>query len=100
MVGGGIWCPEPSLLKALRKDVYDNIDEFTGILRDAKFQKYYVLEGEKLKKVPAPFPADFPEGDLLKYKILHGVELCSRFVFREGGRGRAVCGTTFIDAAF
>ena len=68
MVGGGIWCPEPSLLKALRKDVYDNIDEFTGILRDAKFQKYYVLEGEKLKKVPAPFPADFPEGDLLKYK--------------------------------
>ena len=43
MVGGGIWCPEPSLLKALRKDVYDNIDEFTGILRDAKFQKYYVL---------------------------------------------------------
>ena len=27
-----------------------------------------MLEGEKLKKVPAPFPADFPEGDLLKYK--------------------------------
>ena len=21
-----------------------------------------------MKKVPAPFPADFPEGDLLKYK--------------------------------
>ena len=68
MIGGGIWCPEPSLLKALRKDVYDNIDEFTGIIRDAEFQKHYGLEGEKLKKVPAPFPADFPEGDLLKYK--------------------------------
>ena len=41
MIGGGIWCPEPSLLKALRKDVYDNIDEFTGIIRDTEFQKYY-----------------------------------------------------------
>lgn len=68
LFGGGIWCPEPSLLKALRKDVYDNIEEFTGIIRDPHFQEHYVLEGEQLKKVPAPFPADFPEADLLKYK--------------------------------
>ena len=68
LLAGGIWCPEPSLLKALRKDVYDNIDEFTGIIRDKEFQKYYVLDGEKLKTVPAPFPKDFPEGELLKYK--------------------------------
>lgn len=68
LLAGGIWCPEPSLLKALRKDVYDNIDEFTGIIRDKEFQKYYTLDGEKLKTVPAPFPKDFPEGELLKYK--------------------------------
>lgn len=68
LLAGGIWCPEPSLLKALRKDVYDNIDEFTGIIRDKEFRKYYVLDGEKLKNVPAPFPKDFPEGELLKYK--------------------------------
>lgn len=68
LFGGGIWCPEPSLLKALRKDVYDNIEEFAGIIRDPHFQEHYVLEGEQLKKVPAPFPADFPEADLLKYK--------------------------------
>ena len=35
MIGGGIWCPEPSLLKALRKDVFDYIYVFTGIIRDA-----------------------------------------------------------------
>lgn len=68
LLSGGIWCPEPSLLKALRKDVYDNIDEFTGIVRDKKFQKYYTLDGEKLKTVPQPFPKDFPEGEMLKYK--------------------------------
>ena len=68
LLSGGIWCPEPSLLKALRKDVYDNIDEFTGIIRDKKFQKYYTLDGEKLKTVPQPFPKDFPEGEMLKYK--------------------------------
>ncbi len=68
LFAGGIWCPEPSLLKALRKDVYDNIEEFTGIIRKPEFQKQYVLDGEKLKKVPAPFPSDFPEGELLKYK--------------------------------
>lgn len=68
LLSGGIWCPEPSLLKALRKDVYDNIDEFMGIIRDKKFQKYYTLDGEKLKTVPQPFPKDFPEGEMLKYK--------------------------------
>ena len=68
LLSGGIWCPEPSLLKALRKDVYDNIDEFTGIIRDKKFQKYYTLDGEKLKTVPQPFPKDFSEGEMLKYK--------------------------------
>lgn len=68
LFGGGIWGPEPLLLKALRQDVYDNVDEFTGIIRDKEFAKYYTLEGEKLKKIPPMFPKDFPEGELLKYK--------------------------------
>lgn len=41
-----------------------------------------------------------PGRGFVEIQILHGVELCSQFVFREGGRGRAVCGTTFIDATF
>ena len=76
LLAGGVWCPEPSLLKALRQDVYDNIDEFTGIVRDKEFAKYYRLDGEKLKKVPAPFPKDSPEADMLKFKaytVTHGV---------------------------
>ena len=68
LLAGGIWCPPPALLKALRMDIYGNIEEFSEIMRDKEFSKYYRLDGEKLKKVPAPFPSDFPEAEWLKYK--------------------------------
>lgn len=70
LIGGGLYCPEPALLKRVRRDIYDNIEEFTGILRSKGFAKEFRgLDAEgMLKKVPAPFPPDFPEGDLLKHK--------------------------------
>lgn len=69
LIGGGLYCPEPALLKRVRRDIYDNIEEFTGILRDKEFAKEFRLYPEgMLKKVPAPFPPDFPESDLLKHK--------------------------------
>lgn len=68
LLSGGIWCPPPALLKALRMDIYGNVEEFSEILHEPEFSKYYHLDGEKLKKVPAPFPKDFPQADWLKYK--------------------------------
>lgn len=70
LFGGGCYCPEPALLKRLRKDIYDNVEEFTSILREPVFLAEFkeIDPTDKLKKVPAPFPADFPEADLLKYK--------------------------------
>lgn len=70
LLGGGLYCPEPSLLKKLRQDIYDNIEEFTSILKEKEFALEFagIDATDKLKKVPAPFPADFPRGDLLKYK--------------------------------
>ena len=70
LLGGGCYCPEPALLKRLRQDIYDNIEEFTTIIRDPEFVKEFgeLDSTDKLKKVPAPFPADFPEADLLKHK--------------------------------
>lgn len=68
LFAGGIWCPSPAMLKALRRDVYDNVEEFLAIIRNPEFEKYYYMDGEKLKKVPVPFPKDFPEAELLKYK--------------------------------
>lgn len=70
LVGGGLYCPGPALLKRVRKDIYDNIEEFTGILRSEAFANEFAGLDEEgmLKKVPAPFPADFSEGNLLKHK--------------------------------
>lgn len=70
LLGGGCYCPEPPLLKRIRQDIYDNIEEFTSIIRDPEFAAEFpeIDQDEKLKKVPAPFPADFKEADLLKHK--------------------------------
>lgn len=87
LLGGGCYCPEPALLKRLRQDIYDNIEEFTSILRDPEFSAEFpeIDPDGKLKKVPAPFPADFPEGDLLKYKHYDVVSLKSDAWFESGG---------------
>ncbi|MCP9612066.1 DUF2461 domain-containing protein [Coprobacter tertius] len=69
LVSGGVWCPEPKLLKALRQSVFENYEEFLSIIENNKFKKVYPqFEGETLKIVPRPFPKDFIYPDLLKRK--------------------------------
>jgi len=68
-VSGGVWQPEPKLLKQLRKDIYNNIEELTGILENEKFkQKFGEFEGEKLQRMPDGFPKDCPYESILKNK--------------------------------
>lgn len=68
-LGGGIWMPPKEVLKALRLAVYDHPEEMRAILEDPGFKKYFTdFDGEKLKKAPAGFPADFPHMDLLRTK--------------------------------
>lgn len=69
LVSGGVWCPDPKMLKQLRRDIYDNIEEFTGILENEKFKKVYgALEGDMLKRMPDGFPKDSPYDYILKHK--------------------------------
>lgn len=69
LFAGGIWCLDSPILKALRKDVYDNIEEFKSIVENPDFTRYYEMDKEDmLKKVPAPFLADFPDGEWLRMK--------------------------------
>ena len=90
-LAGGIWCPPPSLLKALRMDIYGNVEEFSEILSDKEFARYYHLDGEKLKKVPAPFPKDFPQAEWLKYKYYTvGCDVDDSLFEGEGAVGRVV----------
>jgi uncharacterized protein (TIGR02453 family) len=69
LLSGGVWCPPPPLLKKLRQDIYDNMDEFLGIIENKDFKKVYPeLEGELLKRMPAGFPTDCPYDYILKHK--------------------------------
>ncbi len=69
-VASGIWCPPSELLKALRKSIYDNIDELNQIITSPEFTKYFekFYDEEKLKTVPPGFPKDFKDAELLKLK--------------------------------
>jgi uncharacterized protein (TIGR02453 family) len=69
MLAGGIYMPPPDVLKAVRTEIYENVEEFKGIIGSREFKDYFgELWGEKLKSVPQGFPADFKDGDLLKFK--------------------------------
>ena len=69
LLSGGIWCPEPKLLKALRQAVYDNYDELKDIVENKEFKSLYRdWMGETLKIVPRPFPRDCEQAAWLKRK--------------------------------
>ena len=68
-LSGGAWNPPPPLLKRLRKDIYNNMDEFLGIIEDKEFKETYsALEGELIKRMPPEYPADSPYAGILKHK--------------------------------
>lgn len=69
MLAGGAYLPESPWLKAIRQEISYNLGEFEAILNEADFKKYFgALEGEKLKKVPADYPADHPGIEWIKHK--------------------------------
>jgi uncharacterized protein (TIGR02453 family) len=70
MIAGGLWMPMPDVLKKLRREIYDNTDEFLKIIENKNFKKHFSqLDSEmKLKNPPKDYPKDFEHIDLLKYK--------------------------------
>ncbi len=68
-LGGGIYMPQPDVLKAIREYILLNTSEFKQIIYDSTFKKYFPeLWGDSLKLAPAGFPKDFKDIELLKYK--------------------------------
>lgn len=68
-VGGGIYHPSSDELKAIRKEVYYNIDKLNEIRSNPEFKKTFGdITGEKLKRLPLGFPKDFYDPELLKLK--------------------------------
>jgi uncharacterized protein (TIGR02453 family) len=70
MLAGGIYMPMPDVLKKLRTEIYENIEEFLEIVENPKFVKHFghIDDGAKLKTPPKDFPKDFPQIEYLKFK--------------------------------
>jgi uncharacterized protein (TIGR02453 family) len=69
MLAGGIYMPQPDVLKAIRTEIFHNIDEFKSILINPKFRRHFTsIEAPRLSRPPKGFPADFPDVSLLQYQ--------------------------------
>ena len=80
---GGIWCPSPAILKALRNDIYYNAEEFLEIMGNKELTSHFIYDDEKLIKVPPPFPSDLPISEWLKNKRFCPVSYVSDVFFTE-----------------
>lgn len=68
-LAGGIWMPQPDILKAVRQEIDYGIKDFLKIIRAAAFKKYFEdIQGEKLSRNPKEYPADHPHIEYLKFK--------------------------------
>lgn len=68
-LGGGLFA---DMFKDATKMVRDYIakhgEEWEVIIKDATFQKYFKVQGNALKNVPAEYAKDHPQAEYLKYK--------------------------------
>ncbi|MCC8174823.1 MAG: DUF2461 domain-containing protein [Bacteroidales bacterium] len=68
-VYGGLWCPEGSVLKKLRRAIVDNIEEWEEILAEPELRRLYPgWVGETLKTAPAGWPKEHPQIEYLRLK--------------------------------
>ena len=68
-VGGGMWHPEKERLAAWRTVVAGNPARVHEAIEDPAFvARFGEIGGDRLTRVPAGFPADHPDAELLKLK--------------------------------
>ena len=67
LVAGGCWCPDSTILKALRQDIFDNVEEYLEIIDNPEYKKFFLPPGDNLlKTAPKGFPKDWEYIELLK----------------------------------
>jgi uncharacterized protein (TIGR02453 family) len=75
MLAGGLWMPQPEVLKKIRQEVDYNPEALMDILNSPSFKEFYsgLSEEGKLKRPPKDYPADHPAIELLKLKSFTAV---------------------------
>lgn len=70
LIAGGLWRPEPRVLRSIRDALDYNGDEFKKIINKPSFRKTFggLYEDEKLKTSPKGFSRDHPHIDLIRNK--------------------------------
>ncbi|MBI3933849.1 MAG: DUF2461 domain-containing protein [Acidobacteria bacterium] len=76
LIGGGIYMPEPELLRAVREQIAAHPKKFLAIVEGTQFRKAFgELEGEQLKTNPKGFTPNHEAIRYLRYKqFLFGEE--------------------------
>ena len=86
LIGGGAYCLESPILKAVRRNIVDDIDEFRSIVEAPEFKNLFPVIGEDhLKTVPVGFDRNFPYPQYIRPKnfaVMH--KLPDEFFFNEG----------------
>ncbi|MDQ0593327.1 uncharacterized protein (TIGR02453 family) [Chryseobacterium ginsenosidimutans] len=69
-IAGGIYMPESSVLKELRKEISLYGKDFLAILNNTDFKKHFpeLDQDDKLKKIPQGFEKEDPMAEYLKLK--------------------------------
>ncbi len=71
-LAGGIWCPEPSELKKIRKEIEFFHDDLENIVKETTFKNEFIElskeEGNVLKNAPKGYDINHPAIDFLKLK--------------------------------
>jgi uncharacterized protein (TIGR02453 family) len=69
MLCSGSICVTSDILKAIRRSVYDNMDEYRSIVDAPEFKRFFPTIGfDHLKTAPKGYPKDYPYIDYLKCK--------------------------------
>jgi uncharacterized protein (TIGR02453 family) len=66
---GGLYSPDPLVLKAVRTDIYEMSEEYKDIIENKEFESTFQwFNSDMLRTVPKGFPKDFPDISLIKRK--------------------------------
>lgn len=75
-LGAGIWHPEAEPLAKIRQHIVDRPEAWATARDDARFRRFFNLDGDSLKRAPKGFPADHPEiGDIRRKDFIGISEL-------------------------
>jgi uncharacterized protein (TIGR02453 family) len=68
-IAGGVWMPQPPVLKRIREEIDYNGDDLAEILSEEEFASNFPeISGDRLQTVPKGFPKDHKHLNLLQLK--------------------------------